>query len=78
MRAGWIPPEFREFVYAPLTEVDIQNIQNTASVFENGKRRPFTREEAIAQIQKVIGVIDTRTGEYHPNQSTTPFMQVEI
>ena len=74
--AGWIPPEYRQIVYADdLRPQDMQVIQQGMSVVEfddNGDPlpvRPLTDEEIQERgIRRITGVIDTRTGEYHPNQ----------
>lgn len=59
--AGYIPPEFREFIYEELSEADIKAIQETAGYLIHGQMVPFTRAEVLdSGIRKVIGVRDTR------------------
>jgi len=75
--AGFIPPEFREPVHAELTEADIAAIQQTASIWEDGRRRPWTREEIIERIPgRVVGVRDTRTGQVTAMTSGTRIFEV--
>ena len=77
--AGFIPPEFREFVYGQMTEKDIQLAMDSMAIMEDdGRYRKATRQEVLKEAKKVIGVKDTRTGEIRYNQSNTPTFQVDV
>ena len=74
--ANWIPPKYRELVYADhLRESDMQAIRMTTKIAVDNpdgsisEPRPLTDAEIEELgVRRVKGVIDTRTGEYHPNQ----------
>ena len=75
--AGWIPPQYRELVYADsLSPEVLEAIRLTAHTCgEDGICRPMDP----SRVRHVIGVKDVRTGEIHYNQhSTTPFLSVKI
>lgn len=75
--AGWIPPQFREYIYAPFTNEDIDNIMYTTGIYdEDGNFRRYTREEIIHDYKKCIGVKDTRTGKIRYNSNT--FYDVDV
>lgn len=77
--AGWIPPEFREFVYGPLGEDELQSIQATCGYFDaHGNMQRYTLAELRGKHQKIIGVKDTRTGEFHPQVSGVKFMEARV
>ena len=70
--AGWIPPEFREFVYADeLDNDDMAAIRLTMRIAQppDFEIRPVTDEEiGESGVRRLRGVIDTRDGSYHPNR----------
>lgn len=75
--AGWIPPEFREFIYADkLSESDIAAIRASSySEDEFGNRTPLD----LNKVSRLIGVKDTRTGLIQYNQhSQMPFLTTDI
>ena len=79
--AGWIPPEFREFVYDELDEEDLKAVQATVTIhnMETGEEHhPDAEEIEEMGVRRVKGVIDTRDGSYHPNISDTRFLSHEI
>ena len=76
--AGWIPPEFREFVYEDLSDEDLRAIKESTKVFENGKLRDLTDEEIYSRMGKVVAVRDTRDGRVHKNVSETPIIRVSV
>lgn len=69
---GWIPPEFREEVFADSLDADdIAAIKATMFTFdpETGQRLSVTDEEISERgIRRITGVRDTRDGSYHPNK----------
>lgn len=61
--AGWIPPQFRKRIYAPLSEEEIVLGMSTMKISDgNGFIRDVTREEFMEAIggHKVIAVVDSR------------------
>lgn len=76
--AGWIPPDCREFVTTQLTDAEADKLVGSCGETVNGKLRHFSREEIKQKFPKVLGVIDTRDGTFHPNQSKTLFVQATI
>ena len=69
--AGWIPPEFREFVYAELDGEDLKAVQQTVRIhnLDTGEEHhPDAEEVAEMGVRRIIGVTDTRDGSYHPNK----------
>lgn len=67
--AGWIPPQYREFVTVPLTREEAERLFGTCGVSDElGRYRHYTVEEIQELFPRVTGVIDTRDGSYHPNQ----------
>lgn len=81
---GWIPPQFREFIYAELTEAELESIRSSMSVSEQDpvtgrwRNRRYTDEEIRQKVQRITGVRDTRTGEIHPQVSRVPMMSVRL
>lgn len=75
--AGWIPPEFREMIYQTMTDEELEPILGTIGCFdESGRQRFYSKTElrALGIDRKIIGVMDTRTGEVHPTLSNNTFM----
>ena len=73
---GWIPPEYREFVYADtLDEEDMSAIRATMHVYDPDVDQdirslcPLTDDEIKESgVRRLKGVIDKRDGSYHPNR----------
>ena len=75
--AGFIPPEFREFVYEPLSAEQLDTIRMTTGVWKDGAFRRLTDDEIRNQFRSVAGVCDTRTGQVDRQISGVPFFSVE-
>lgn len=63
--AGWIPPEFRKFIYGsdPIPQAALDCLQ----VYdENGNLDVEETERHRRELREMIGVMDTRTGEVFP------------
>jgi hypothetical protein len=76
--AGWIPPEFREFIYEPMDDKMIEDIRMTTGVFERGGFRRYTVDEIKQKFSRVVGVRDTRTGKVDRGQSGVKFVSTTI
>lgn len=76
--AGFIPPEFREFLYTPIDDDQLEAIRMTTGIWENGVMRRYTDDEIRSKFQRIVGVRDTRTGEVDRGISGVPFISVEI
>jgi hypothetical protein len=63
-------------VTVPLSRAEAEGLYGTASYFPDGEGPQvfYSVEEIMVMFPKIIGVRDTRTGEYHPNQSDIPFV----
>lgn len=76
--AGWIPPEFREFVYEEFNAADLEILQQTVRVKYPGQQPRQLTPDEISQsgIRKVVAVRDARNGELHQQLSATRFVTV--
>lgn len=73
----WIPPEFRQFVFKECSDEELSSLAGSAGWYDESGRHDFTVSDFRKQgIKKIIGVIDTRDGSFHPQLSQAPIMGV--
>lgn len=76
--AGFIPPEFREFIMEPMTDEELQRIVGTMGWYDREGRHNYSLEQLKAQqLEKIVAVRDTRDGSIHPTR-TGPFLRYGI
>jgi hypothetical protein len=76
--AGWIPPEFREHVIETVSEEEAQALVGSIGWYDEQGVRHETPIEELRKKQKIVAVIDTRTGERHNNLSKVPFVNANF
>lgn len=75
--AGWIPPQFREFIYEAMTDEELEKIRMCMGThYPDGRFvRPSVEDlRREGRDKKVVGVRDTRTGEVQKASSSVPFV----
>lgn len=74
--AGWIPPEFREFLTEPAELADLGSMMRVCDPGSD-ELRPPTQQEVQDGVRKVNAVRDTRDGSLHYSTGIV-FMEVDV
>ncbi len=77
--AGWIPPQFREFIQQELTDEEVAAIRSQMGYYdEAGHFHRYTDQQIREMVKKNVGVRDTRTGEASMASGTVPIMGINL